>query len=77
MAKEFLERSEQRMPFKLEAIQVDGGSEFYSEFEEEGHRRKLRLFVIPQRAQSSMVVSNGHIGLIQRSFTKSMGVHGM
>jgi putative transposase len=34
-AKEFIETLEQRMPFKVKALQVDGGSEFYSEFEEE------------------------------------------
>ena len=33
-AKEFIETLERRMAFKVKAIQVDGGSEFYSEFEE-------------------------------------------
>ena len=35
-AKEFIDTLEQRMPFKVKALQVDGGSEFYSDFEEEG-----------------------------------------
>jgi putative transposase len=49
-AKEFLETLEQRMPFKVKALQVDGGSEFYSEFEEECQRRKLLLFVLPPKS---------------------------
>ena len=49
-AKEFIETLEQRMPFKVKAIQVDGGSEFYSEFEEECQRRKIRLFVLPPKS---------------------------
>jgi hypothetical protein len=34
-AKEFLDTVHRGMPFKIKAIQVDGGSEFYSEFEQE------------------------------------------
>jgi putative transposase len=49
-AKEFIETLEQRMPFKVKALQVDGGSEFYSEFEEECERRKIRLFVLPPKS---------------------------
>jgi len=49
-AKEFIETLERRMPFKVKAIQVDGGSEFYSEFEEECQRRKIRLFVLPPKS---------------------------
>lgn len=49
-AKEFIETLEQRMPFKVKALQVDGGSEFYSEFEEECQRRKLLLFVLPPKS---------------------------
>ncbi|MEM4721945.1 MAG: hypothetical protein QXT73_07810 [Candidatus Methanomethylicaceae archaeon] len=49
-AKEFIETLEQRMPFKMKALQVDGGSEFYSDFEEKCQRRKIRLFVLPPRS---------------------------
>ena len=49
-AKQFLETLEQRMPFKVRALQVDGGSEFYSDFEEECQRRKIRLFVLPPKS---------------------------
>jgi len=49
-AKEFIETLEQRIPFKVKALQVDGGSEFYSDFEEECQRRKIRLFVLPPKS---------------------------
>jgi transposase InsO family protein len=49
-AKEFIETLEQRMPFKVKALQVDGGSEFYSDFEEECERRKIQLFVLPPKS---------------------------
>jgi len=49
-AKEFLDTLEQRMPFKVKALQVDGGSEFYSEFEEQCQRKKIRLFVLPPKS---------------------------
>ena len=49
-AKEFIETLEKRMPFKVKALQVDGGSEFYSDFEEECQRRKIRLFVLPPKS---------------------------
>ncbi len=49
-AKEFIETLEKRMPFKVKALQVDGGSEFYSEFEGECERRKIRLFVLPPKS---------------------------
>jgi len=39
-----------RMPFKVNAIQVDGGSEFQSVFEETCQRRGIRLFVLPPRS---------------------------
>jgi putative transposase len=46
----FLDELEQRMPFKIKAIQVDGGSEFEAVFEEECWRRQIRLFVLPPRS---------------------------
>jgi putative transposase len=49
-AKEFIETLEQRMPFKVKALQVDGGSEFYSDFEEECQRRKIQLFILPPKS---------------------------
>ncbi len=49
-AKEFIDTLQQRMPFKVKALQVDGGSEFYSDFEEECQRRKIRLFILPPKS---------------------------
>src|SRR5438552_358592 len=43
----FLDSLRRRMPFKIKAIQVDGGSEFHAEFEQACKDRKLRLFVLP------------------------------
>ncbi len=49
-AKGFIDTLQQRMPFKVKALQVDGGSEFYSDFEEECQRRKILLFVLPPKS---------------------------
>jgi putative transposase len=49
-AKEFIDTLQQRMPFKVKALQVDGGSEFYSDFEEECQRRDISLFVLPPKS---------------------------
>ena len=44
---EFLETLLARMPFRVKAIQVDGGSEYQAGFEEACQRLGLRLFVLP------------------------------
>ncbi len=49
-AKEFISILLRGMPFKVKAIQVDGGSEFYSEFERECESRGIKLFVLPPRS---------------------------
>ena len=49
-AAEFLDEVEERMPFLVKAIQVDGGSEFMAEFEEECQGRGIMLFVLPPRS---------------------------
>jgi len=46
-ASRFLDSLEARMPFRVKAIQVDGGSEFQAEFERECQRRGILLFVLP------------------------------
>ena len=38
------------MPFKVKAIQVDGGSEFKAEFEQECQKRGIALRVLPPRS---------------------------
>ena len=53
----FLDSLQERMPFPVEAIQVDGGSEFEAEFEAECHRRHIRLFVLPPNSPKL----NGHV----------------
>lgn len=46
----FLDEIVERMPFPVKAIQVDGGSEFYAEFEQACKERGIRLFVLPPRS---------------------------
>jgi len=60
-AKEFIETLERRMPFKVKAIQLDGGSEFYSVVEEECQRRSMHLFDFPPKsAKLSGAVERTH-----------------
>jgi putative transposase len=49
-AKEFLDKAQKRMPFPIKAIQVDGGSEFFSDFEEACKQKGIRLFVLPPKS---------------------------
>ncbi len=46
----FLDELEARMPFRVSAIQVDGGAEFEAQFEQEYQRRGIRLFILPPRS---------------------------
>jgi len=46
----FLDVVVSRMPFKVKAIQVDGGSEFKADFEAACEAKGLRLFVLPPRS---------------------------
>jgi len=72
--KEFLDTVQRNMPFNIRAIQVDGGSEFYSEFEQECQRTGIKLFVLPQ---SSMDALREHREPIQRNSMRSMIVLGL
>jgi putative transposase len=65
-AKEFIETLERRMPFRVKAIQVDGGSEFYAEFEEECQRRSIHLFILPPKSPKL----NGHVERAHRTHTE-------
>ena len=49
-AKAMLEEVLERMPFVVKALQVDGGSEFMKEFEEECRARGIALYVLPPRS---------------------------
>jgi putative transposase len=52
-----------RMPFRVKAIQVDGGSEFQSVFEETCQKLGIRLFVLPPRSPKL----NGHVERANRT----------
>ncbi len=46
----FLDKLIRDMPFKVEAIQVDGGSEFMAQFEEACENKKIQLFLLPPKS---------------------------
>ena len=62
----FLDAIQERMPFPVQAIQVDGGSEFQAVFEMECQRRGIRLFVLPPRSPKL----NGSVERAQRTHTE-------
>jgi transposase InsO family protein len=62
----FLDAIENRMPFPVKAIQVDGGSEFEAVFEEECQKRGIRLFVLPPRSPKL----NGGVERAHRTHTE-------
>ncbi len=62
----FLDALEKRMPFPVKAIQVDGGAEFEAVFEEECHRRDIKLFVLPPRSPKL----NGAVERAHRTHTE-------
>jgi putative transposase len=65
-AKHFLDDVEIRTPNKIKAIQIDGGSEFQSVFEEECRKRGIRLFVLPPRSPKL----NGGVERANRTHTE-------
>ena len=65
-AAHFLDKLEQRMPFTVRAIQVDGGSEFEANFEEQCQRRNIKLFVLPPRSPKL----NGYVERAHRTHTE-------
>ena len=46
----FLDELVARMPFPVQAIQVDGGSEFMADFETACQTREIALYVLPPRS---------------------------
>lgn len=62
-AARFITSIQARMPFPVKAIQVDGGSEFQSVFEETCQRLGIRLFVLPPRSPKL----NGHVERANRT----------
>jgi len=65
-AAHFLDKLEQRMPFTIRAIQVDGGSEFEAVFEGECQKRNIKLFVLPPRSPKL----NGYVERAHRTHTE-------
>jgi putative transposase len=65
-AARFITTISTRMPFKVKAIQVDGGSEFQSIFEETCDKLGIRLFVLPPRSPKL----NGHVERAHRTHTE-------
>lgn len=62
-AAHFLHYLRKKFPFKIKAIQIDGGSEFKDQFEEQCRRRKILLFVLPPRSSKL----NGHVERANRT----------
>lgn len=50
LASKALEDLISRTPYPIRAIQIDGGSEFMAEFEDECKERGLKLFLLPPRS---------------------------
>ena len=66
LATQFLDTLKARTPFSIRALQVDGGSEFYADFEAECQRRKIRLFVLPPKSPKL----NGAVERANRTHTE-------
>jgi|WetSurMetagenome_2_1015567.scaffolds.fasta_scaffold302828_1 putative transposase len=65
-AAEFLITLDARMPFPLRAIQVDGGSEFYADFESACKEKGILLYVLPPKSPKL----NGHVERANRTHTE-------
>lgn len=65
-ARTFLDTLQERMPFPVKALQVDGGSEFQAGFEQACRERGIRLFVLPPRSPKL----NGHVERAHRTHTE-------
>lgn len=76
-AKEFIETLEQRMPFKVKALQVDGGRSSIRTLKRSVRGGRFGYLFCLRRVQRSMAVWKGRIGLIPKSFMKCMIVPGI
>jgi len=63
---QFLDDLQARMPFPIQAIQVDGGAEFEADFELELKRRNISLFILPPRSPEL----NGYVERAHRTHTE-------
>lgn len=66
LAASFLDTLEARMPFKIRAAQVDGGSEFFAQFEAQCQKRGIELFVLPPKSPKL----NGAVERANRTHTE-------
>jgi putative transposase len=62
-AAHFLHYLRKKFPYKIKAIQIDGGSEFKDQFEDECRKKKIVLFVLPPRSPKL----NGHVERANRT----------
>jgi putative transposase len=62
-AAHFLHYLRKKFPYPIKAIQIDGGSEFKDQFEEECKAQKILLFVLPPRSPKL----NGHVERANRT----------
>ncbi len=65
-AKEFIDTLHRRMPFPIKAIQVDGDSAFYAEFEVACKEKGIKLFVLPPKSPKL----NGSVERANRTHTE-------
>lgn len=65
-ATEFISTLIRRMPFPVKALQIDGGSEFFAEFEQHCKEIAIRLFVLPPRSPKL----NGAVERANRTHTE-------
>jgi len=63
-AKDFLSEVRARCPFTITAIQIDGGSEFMAEFEQECADQEIRVWVLPPHSPKL----NGSVERMNRTF---------
>ena len=68
----FLQALFSRVPFRVKAIKVDGGSEFYGEFEKECQRRGVRLYVVRPRSPEEQGYVERAQGIHRSKFTRAM-----
>ena len=64
-AKEFIDALLRRMPFPIKAIQVDGDSVFYADFEMACKEKDIKLFVLPPKSPKL----NGSVERANRTHT--------
>lgn len=65
-AREFINTLQRRMPFPVKAIQVDGDSAFYAEFEIACKEKDIQLFVLPPKSPKL----NGSVERANRTHTE-------